>query len=566
MIRFLPQAAVSTRPFVQGRERHWDLFWTLLSLAIGSGVLFLYMQTPPRTDVDLVGGPFWALPPLAWLGVGALAGLVLWTETGMAQWTAVIMFALTTMGGLGVLEPWGVFHDSWQNVGLGQLVVTPQYVAEVRQLPYVASSPVSFVVYGLLRILFPSTPHFLQWYPTICVLLYATGVYTVATTFAEVYGEHLRRERFGRLAVFAFFALAPLFLVRVNPAPQSLAFVLMPFCLAAVLQSTVSVKARLMAITTFGLLVFTHPITAVMTLAVGTVWMLADWVLWRRYAFTPIIRPNTLGLYACLFGAWLAFVGLWIVKAGRSFGTRMLNLLNADQQATITATMSAETYDFIWVHRGALLGGALLVLIGLVWTLYRSRAAGLHLLAWSGTAVVWLPWMFLGEFGDRGPLFAALPSTLAVGFTLYTAQGRWARWPIGGLMLVTTLATYTTAYANHVGEIISEAEVQAFAAIAEANPDRIIAYAYVPPLSGAQLTAYSRQRIRAYATTAADFSYERLAKANYVIVISDQMRAAARQRGPKAVQSLAKFEAQLRQQPQQELIFDNGKVQAFRAR
>jgi hypothetical protein len=264
----------------------------------------------------------------------------------------------------------------------------------------------------------------------------------------------------------------------------------------------------------------------------------------------------------------MIYVGAWVIKAGGSFFQRMLDVLSSGQHAAITASSSAESLQsFIWLHRIALGSGVLLILAGLAAVFFADRLAGVRLLAWFGMAAAWLPLLFFGEFGDRGPLFASLPAALAVGFVLSMQKHRQvAHWLAGGLMLTAAVTSYITAYPNHIGEVIMSQEVAAFGVIVRQSEGRNIAYAYAPPLSDDQLAAYTSDKLRAFAIGAADFSYERLTKTRNIIVISDQMREVARLRGPGAVAELEKFEAQLLNDRNYELVFDNGSVRAFRAR
>lgn len=542
---------------------------TALSIAASFVALDAVAREPVRQLGAASGGPFWHVPDLAWVAVALLAALCLVFDSPIARLAAIVSFGAATMGSLGYLEPLGVFHDSWQNVGLGQLAVSSEYADAVRQVHYVASSPGSFLLYGVLRGVFTDTPGFLRVYPVLCVLLYSAGLYALAVAFVDAHLDHLRvdRTRFGLMSVFAFLALSPLFWVRINPAPQSLAFALMPFCLAALINAAASVRFRIVALVTFGVIVLIHPITATTIVSLGVMWLLADWLIDRFTVRTPIIAANTVVLYVCLFLSWLIYIGLWIISTGGSFVQRMIDVLNSGQHATVIATATHGLEAFIWLHRAALVGGALLVVIGLAMTRSaRRRIAGVRLIAWLATAAVWLPLLLFGEFADRGPLFASLPAALIVGLALSVDLRRGARWLIGILMLVTTLTNYITAYPNHVGEVIMESEVSAFEVIAKQSGDRRIAYGYVPTLAGGDLLIYTSGRIRAYAIGAADFNYDQLKLAGTVIVISDQMREAAAVRSSQALDRLERFEAQLLEAPTYELIFDNGDVRAFRAR
>jgi hypothetical protein len=535
-------------------------------------ILLVTMQVPLQKLGAIDGGPFWNLPVAVWLGVAALAALCLLSESSVTRTAAVVCFGLATMGVLGFIEPLGVFHDSWQNVGLGHLSVSPTYAAAASGVPYVSSSPGSFLFYGVMAAPFPDTPSFLRFYPMLCVLLYCAGLYALATAFVDAHQGRLRVEstRFGLFTVFAFLALAPLFYVRINPAPQSLAFALMPFCLAAVLNGSSSARFRVLGLLAFAAMVVTHPITALMTSTVAAAWFLVDWVarMRRSDGLTPAVSSNTVLLYISLLVSWMIYVGAWVIKAGGSFFQRVLDVLSSGQHASVTVSSSVESVQsFIWLHRLALGSSVLLILAGLAAVFFADRLAGVRLLTWFGMAAAWLPLLFFGEFGDRGPLFASLPAALAVGFVLSMQKYRQvAHWLAGGLMLTAAVTNYITAYPNHIGEVVIPQEVAAFNVIVQQSEGRNIAYAYAPPLSDEQLTAYTSDQLRAFAIGAADFSYERLTKTRNMIVISDQMREVARVRGPGAVAELEKFEAQLLNDRNYEIVFDNGSVRAFRAR
>src|SRR4051812_49278397 len=124
-IKTLPRVAARPTSAVGKLPRplvYWRV-WLGVSAAIATGALTLLMtmqaslQRLGATD----GGPFWNLPVTILAGVALLAVLCLWCEATVARTVAVICFGLATMGVLAFIEPLGVFHDSWQNVGLGRL-------------------------------------------------------------------------------------------------------------------------------------------------------------------------------------------------------------------------------------------------------------------------------------------------------------------------------------------------------------------------------------------------------------------------------------------------------------
>jgi len=544
------------------------LWMTRISLIgiiiLGLAVLVIVALDGATRQGLILGGVYWQLPVVVWFTVALLAAVALFGESLVLRLTAILAFGVATIGALGYLEPRGVFHDSWQNVGLGQLALIPSHVEATRQVAYIAGSPISFILYGVLSKVFPDTPGFLRAYPMLCVLIYCAGLYILTIAFAEAYVEQgaINREQFGLMSVFAFLALAPNFLVRINPAPQSLAFALMPFCLAALMKGKRSSIFRGVALATFMLIVFSHPITTFVIVGIGSTWLLMDHLSRRQGPVTL----TTVILYLCIFLSWLIYMGLWIIRTSGLFAQRIWEVINSGQHATVSVASSGSLAVFIWLHRGALGGVALLLIIGIWLMLTTQRTAGLRLVVWLAIAAAWLPLYLFGEFADRGPLFASLPGALVIGLLLSQDRGRAFRWAISVLMLITTLLTYLTAYSNHIGEVITRAEVSAFQGIAKQSFDEKIIYGYTPPLTGETLSLYSQDRLRVYTLGAADFSYERLAHLNGIIVISDQMQHAAAQRGPEAVEQLKRFKLDLLADKQYELIFDNGSVVAFRAK
>ncbi len=539
---------------------------TFISI-IGVTLLGVAVLAVAALDVSIrlgmiLGGVYWQLPLVAWFAVAMLAMVVLFSESSALRLAAILAFGAGTMGALGYLEPLGVFHDSWQNVGLGQLALVPSQAEATRQIPYITSSPVAFILYGILSKAFPDTPSFLRTYPMLCLLLYSAGVYLLAVSFAEADRVTTNRVQFGLMSVFAFLALAPDFLVRINPAPQSLAFALMPFCLASLLRGKRSAVFRGVALTTFVVIVFTHSITAIVIVGIGATWLLIDY--WFRGQ--EAITSTTVILYLCAFLSWLIYIGIWIIRTGGLFAQRIWEVINSGQHASVTATPSETLMAFIWLHRIALGGSALLLVIGLWFAFVAQRTVGWRLIAWLAIAAAWLPLYLFGEFADRGSLFASLPGALVIGFLLSQEKGRLFRWTISVLMLVTTLTTYVTAYSNHIGEVMTEIEVSAFQRIAKSSLDTKLIYSYALPLTGETLPVYTQDRARTYALSAADFSYERLTQLNGIIVISDQMRQAAAQRGLQALEQFERFKLDLLEDNRYELIFDNGGVVAFRAR
>ncbi len=544
------------------------------ALVVAMSALALSPSTTPTPlgQFEPVGvGPFWSLSIWNWFAVGLLVSLCLIVESQAGRVAAIASFGIATIASLGYLEPLGVFHDSWQNVGLGQLATSTaaREVDAARQIPYVHSSPGSFLLLGILRSTLPNTPSLLRIYPIFALVLYCSGVYLLAGAFAAAHSPRFRVDhtRYRLLSVFAFLALAPLFWVRINPAPQSLAFALMPFCLASMLKGSAGIGHRILALAAFCTIVLTHSITSVMIIAIGTGWMLFDLLRTHSRNGKSVLAPNTVLLYGSVFLLWMIYIGVWILRSGGSFVQRMLETLNSGQQAHITAVSTSGLEAFIWMHRGALAGGAVLILVGFIMIMRVDRIAGARLAIWFSTAAVWFPLLLFGEFADRGPLFAALPASLTMGYVFAAAPRRPFAWAMRVMMILTALTSYTTAYSNHTSEVISAAEVAAFDVIVRQSSDQPIAYGYAAPLEQQNLYIYGDpDRVREYAIGAADFSYERLIQLNGVVVISDQMRERATLAGPEALARLQEFEARMLAQPDYELIFDNGSVRAFRAR
>lgn len=551
--------------------------WSALALL----ACVLALATVSVTDAGLQdqavvhGGPFWGLYP-AWLAVGLLVSVVLFAGNGKVRALALLAVGVVVMGLLGVLEPYGVFHDSWRNLGLGQLALQPAHAAAAYSDAYLSSSPLGFLLLGVLRFVFPNTPLMLQLYPLLSMVAYTVGVYAMALALADTHlasfvqdrDRAQYRVRFAQYAALAFLASASIFSVRINPAPQSLAFAILPFFLAAVLRGKQSRGYRLTALALFSLLILTHPVTALMSALLCAAFFVAD--LPFRRGSKPVISLNSVALYGSLFVAWLIYVGVWVLKSSNDFLRRVFSALDSGQAATVTASGSAVPMDFIWTHRIAMFGIALLVLGGLIVAWKVERAASMRLLAWFGVSAAWLPFMFFGEFADRGPLFASLPAAIAVAFLLnMRGTGRKARLTSGlasVAMLATAVTAFATSYSNHIGEVIAPAEVEGFHAIVAAQPEGKIVYGYVPPFAGEDLPIYTSGRIRAYALGAADADYSRLLRQNGVIVVSTAMDRAAASRGPEQQGAYKAFLAQLSDARQYELIYSNSFVRAYLGR
>ncbi len=523
------------------------------------------------------GGPFWALP-LAWLGVAVLAALVLTVQSRWVRALSILLFGVATMGLLGYLEPFGVFHNSWRNVGLGQLALFSQHAQAAYSDPYVSGSPGGFILLGAVRLAFPDTASMLQLFPLLCLLVYCAGIYALALAFADAHlSEHALshtrgnahyRVRFGQFAVFAFLAVASIFSVRINPAPQTVAFGMLPFFLVAILRSKESTRYRIVALALFGLIVLTHPITSLMAAAICGAFFISDLRLGERAR--PVVTPNTVALYICLFLGWLIYIGTWVLQSGSGFIGRMLSVLNSDQRATVAAEGSYIAWDFLWTHRVAMLCAGLLIAGGLIAIWRTNRAMGMRLVAWFAISTAWLPLMYFGEFADRGPLFASLPAALSVAFLL-NMRGKNIKMKITKMlviiaMLVTATTSFATSYSNHVGEVITASELEAFHAIAKLVPDEKIAYAYVPPFTGDDVEIYTSDRVRAYVLGVADFSFDRILRQRGIIAVSIGMHEAAAMRGRTHLAAYTSFLAELDNTSKYELVYSNNYVRAYRAR
>jgi|GEM_PF-2307982 len=574
--------APTARPALAAARQPLGLALCGLSLGL-AGVVLAAAARHPLTDPGAIhGGPFWRLPFFTSLAVGGLGACVLAARTALARAVALLALGMAMIGALALVEPLGVFHDSWQNVGLGYLALQPGGSAAAWSVPYVASAPVSYLGFGGLRALLPDTPTVLRLYPLACAALYPAGIAALALALADAHPGLVRQR--GRLAAgagLAVLALGPLMWIRVNPSPQSLAFLILPFALSALLRVGRGPAWRMAALGLFALIVFTHPITALMEVLIGAAWLAVD-LLGRAARRLAIRRPggrlaklggalagapaagqNTLALYTAIFLTWLVTVGVWAVRSGDALARRVGDALEGGRPAAVTTGAGEQLAGFIWVHRAATVGAALLILAGLALMLRRSPRAGLRVLAWLGAAALWLPALAFGEFADRGPLFALPAAALAAGYLLAEAGPRWR--PAAGLLAVlVTAGSFATAYPNHVGEAVAPGELAAFARVVASTADERIAYGYVPVLDGPDVALYASGRVRAFAAGAADFSYGRMAASAEVVVISEQMRASAALRGPSALAALDTFEADLART--HDTLYNSGGVRAYRRR
>lgn len=552
----------------QPKTRWFKFFLVLVITLLTISVIAIYVLDPYIHTGIIRSGIFWNMPLWTWVSITLISIIVMLDTHVIVRITAIFSLGILIIGMMGILEPFGVFHDSWQNVGIGQLAIGMESLKEAWQVPYFSSSPGSFLLLGLLGNIFPDTQSFVRVFPVFCLLLYSSGIFILATLFAQTHFEQGSYSTllFPQYSILACLALSPNFLIRINPAPQSLAFALMPFCLAAIIYSFKNIRFRILALLIYVAIVFTHTITAIMILVITLIWWFIDYSFRHRRNFLPLINSNSLIIYICIFFSWLIYLGYWTLRSGESFIKRIASVLSVGQHSVITANSINTDLFFIWTHRIALVGTVLLIIYG-IWLMWSAnRMAGFKVGIWLGVASALMPLIFFGEFADRGPLFASLPAALAIGFGLSYFRSRLSKWLIRGLMVITILTTYITAYSNQIGEIITENEVSAFNEIAIQSSDLNIIYGYTPPFSDANVVVYSQDRIRTYALGAADFSYEKLTKQNGIIVISDQMHQATISRGSHYLAALELFQKQLQSGERYDLVFDNGKVKAFRVR
>ncbi len=163
-----------------------SLVWGVL--ALGAFILagWAVASSPPASNGSLTGGPLWGIYP-AWAGATVLAALALLVENRVVRLMSVLMFGVVVMGLLGFLEPYGVFHDSWRNIGLGQLSLDPRYSAQALNNSYVAGSPFGFVLLGVIRLVMPDTATMLRLYPLLTVMVYCLGIYQMALAFVDTH-------------------------------------------------------------------------------------------------------------------------------------------------------------------------------------------------------------------------------------------------------------------------------------------------------------------------------------------------------------------------------------------
>jgi hypothetical protein len=563
-------------------------------------VAWAVLSTGPYTTDAGPVGPFWTIWP-AWVGAGGLAVVALVAEHRAVRAVAVLLFGVATMGLLGHLEPYGVFHDSWRNVGLGQLALDPRYSEQALSNSYVAGSPLGFLTFGALSVIVPDTAALLRLFPLLVLLAYCPGIYVLALAFADAHFAGYERAgraaphrvRFGLMAVFAFLCIASIFSVRVNPAPQTVAFALMPFFLAAVLRGGQRRGLRLWAALLFAAIVFTHPLTAATAVLICAALLLFDrltsWSLLvgidgRSIGARPsrgsVVRSEAVMLYAAIFAAWVIYIGVWVVQAGSGFASRLLSALSSGETAVTSASGGGVPWDFVWVHRVAMLLAGGMVLLGLLVAWKSSRPAAARLLVWMAASAVWLPFMLLGEFGDRGPLFASLPASISIAFLLNTQlmgrRGVHLHPRLQACKALLALAVsglavtgFATSYPNHAGEALTEQEITGFhaiSAIAQSTTDLPIFYGYMAPLTGGDLPLYLSDRLRTYAMGAADFSYERLMQKEGIVVVSDNLRQAAQLRGVRALADYDAFVARLAGSPRYTLLYSANSVRAFHVR
>ncbi len=397
--------------------------------------------------LDLRYTPFMLAPWTFWLAFLLTIFVNLTSRTHQVRWLSIgLIFTFSTIS-LALIEPFGRMHDS--------AVILRDSLAAVGGnlgVAYGGDFPLAYVFLGILQTVAPLGP----WAWSRLFVAVSVGIYLILaialakSVFVRNTGERSsRRSDYQALGFVLFFAAFSWFLqLRINPAPQTIGFLLFLVLLLAVVRTPASRRFFVFFTLLYFAVLLSHPLSAI--LAFPGIFAMLYLRISRTH--TAYRRPRVLlasltsteiVLAAVIFWAWIVYRAGGLITYASDLFQRILAAERVVPTIT-TNTPAAAVFAQLNLLFLVLLGAALLVS---VYVGRKSRSVGIALI-WGAFLLPVGFLLFGAPFFPRIFLFMAVPTALvfAAGFGKMAGLHRKLRWIpttlLASLLILGVLVSY----------------------------------------------------------------------------------------------------------------------------
>jgi hypothetical protein len=235
------------------------------------------------------------------------------------------MLGLLTFGTLSLIQQLGTYHDSIPNLLAASGYIETGHIIVVNDPRF--SYPLTYILWGtLMEICNLSVESLLKYHALILMILYAWSGLLLGKYFFK------GREYFIYFIVFMFI-FGSRFVIRLNPAPQTLGIIASIFFLALTFKS--GMKFRIIQIMLFLYICLSHAISSYYTIFLLVAILISHLILYIKMKNESLKQKiyadiNIIIFTFILFISWFFYVAVFTMSAAVNIVEQMSNIILRD--------------------------------------------------------------------------------------------------------------------------------------------------------------------------------------------------------------------------------------------
>lgn len=410
-----------------------------------------------------VFSPFQSLPFIYWPLLIIVCYINLIPTKKNTKILSMGILGLMTLGTLSIIEPYGRMHDSWQNVALSKLIFQKGTV--LFGYEYTQSYPSLFILFGTLQqITNISVGSLVRMTPLLLMIAYIFGSLLAVDSIALLFKYNPKKSWEIASISFLFLVIFGLSILglRINPAPQSIAYILFIYFIYSSLKDRI--ERRIISLIICITIVTTHFITPlVMFFSYTILTFTLTFTNRSKNLRTSIKRSSRVIFPLIVFASWTIYQAFYYVKYGINY---IQYCFNAETKIGANVPMSSLPVNvneyFIINKQVTIIIVGSLILYSLVIVIKKEKYLGISLfLFWLGLTPGLLFYLVASDFSSRFFELSTFPLSLIFGFGIYEALKRKSilKHIIIILILIASTTSIYTANNGDIYNYITKSEI-----------------------------------------------------------------------------------------------------------
>lgn len=364
---------------------------------------------------------------------------------------SMLILGLMTIGTLSIIEPYGRMHDSWQNVATSKIIYSTGTLNFGHD--YVQSYPLHYLIFGtLLEITSMSVRDIVRFTPIFMVFAYLSGLILIIKSFSPLFRLNSKEILNITSISFLFLSIFGLSLLglRINPAPQSIAFILFFYFIFTFLKN--EIKWRILSLLLFFSIISTHFITPIVMIYSFFCFIVGYIILNKNDVENNNHYISRFALPFVAFSSWSVFISILFFRYSINFAEQLFYLENKYNLETVGGSIPGNEQILIIRQITMVIVGFLLIYC--FYILMRNRRdigipLGLFGLALTPGLIFYI---LQSEFSSRVLEFSVLSISLIFGFGVYETLKSKKYFTCFAIVLI-LIASLTSVFTTNNGDI-----------------------------------------------------------------------------------------------------------------